>query len=100
MTLATPDGTQNIFIASCKLKKTIRNQILNYTITVKTKDSRPELREILQKEILRECQAAISEMNQAKADVIGMQDLLEHENFNFKSDPDTDPALNISVIIK
>ncbi|MDE7121227.1 MAG: Ger(x)C family spore germination C-terminal domain-containing protein [Oscillospiraceae bacterium] len=98
MTLTTPDGTQNIFIASCKLKKTIRNQVLNYTITVKTKDSSPELRGILQKEILRECQAAVSEMNQAKADVIGMQDLLEHENFNYN--PDTDPELNISVMIK
>ncbi|MDE5883741.1 MAG: Ger(x)C family spore germination C-terminal domain-containing protein [Oscillospiraceae bacterium] len=100
MTLATPDGTQNIFISSCKLKKTIKNQVLNYEITIKTKDSSPELQGILQKEILRECHAAVSEMNQAKADVIGMQDVLEHENVNSKLDPNIDPELKLSVIIK
>lgn len=104
LTLDTPDGAQDIAISSCKLRKFLNynnyNQApeLHYEIQVKTKDSSPALREILQKEILRECLAAVSEMNQAKADVIGMQDVLEHENLNL--DPGTDPKLKISVIIK
>lgn len=97
MTLDTADGEQDISIASCKLKKSVQNQKLYYEIKIKTKDSSEELRNILREMILKQCHAAISEMHRANADVIGMQDLLEHENIelnrNFK------PELEISVFI-
>lgn len=94
-TLQTPDGEKDILIRSCHIEKSIQNQELFYHVIVKT--GTPELNAILQEQIEMQCQAAIFEMLSAKADVIGIQDLLE--NHGIQPDKDMNLKINLTVTV-
>ena len=94
-TLQTPDGEKDILIRSCRIEKSIQNQELFYHVIVRT--GTPELNEILQEQIEMQCQAAIFEMLSAKADVIGMQDLLE--NHGIQPDKEMNLKINLTVTV-
>ena len=94
-TLQTLDGEKDIFIRSCRIEKSIQNQELFYHVIVRT--GTPELNAILQEQIEMQCQSAIFEMFSAKADVIGMQDLLE--NHGIQPDKEMNLKINLTVTV-
>ena len=79
LTLNTPDGEKNISVKKCQLEKNFSSQEFFYHVIVWA-DS-PQYHTLLKEQIENQCQTAIAEMRSAGADVIGLQDLLESENF-------------------
>lgn len=95
MTLETPDGERDISVEKCKLQKKVVQGKLYYHVKIQSKESEQGLREILQRTIEKQCKAAVSEMLQAQADVIGIQDLLEASEI----EPDKNMELQIEVSV-
>ena len=96
ITLQTPDGEQETLIRSCRTEKQIENQKINYHVIVRT--GTPELNSTLQRLIEKQCLCAIDEMLSAKADVIGIQDLLE--NAGIKPEKDMPLTIQLSVTVQ
>ncbi len=95
MTLQTPGGEQDIFIRNCRIEKQAEQQELYYHVIVRT--GTPELNSILQNLIETQCQKAIQEMFLAKADVIGMQDLLEKSGIHPEKNMTVKIHLSVTV---
>ena len=96
MTLQTPDGEKDILIRSIRTEKQLENQKMNYQVIVRT--GTPELNSTLQRLIEKQCTCAIDEMLSAKADVIGIQDLLE--NSGIKPEKDMPLTIQLSVTVQ
>lgn len=96
MTLQTPEGEQDILIRNIRLEKQIENQKLFYHVIIRT--GTQELNQTLQRLVEKQCKAAIHEMLSAKADVIGIQDLLEKSGS--KADKNTEIKMHLTVTIQ
>ena len=95
LTLQTPDGEKDTLIRSCRIEKHIENQKLYYQVIIRT--GTPELNDTLQRLVEKQCEAAIHEMFAAKADVIGIQDILEKEGI--QPDKNQFPQIELSVTV-
>ena len=96
MTLQTPDGEKDILIRNVRIEKQIENQELYYHVIIRT--GTPELNDTLQRLIEKQCICAIDEMLAAKADVIGIQDLLE--NSGIKPEKNMPLTIQLSVTVQ
>ena len=96
MTLQTPEGEQDILIRNVRLEKQIENQKLFYHVIIRT--GTQELNQPLQRLVEKQCKAAIHEMLSAKADVIGIQDLLEKSGR--KADKNTEIKMHLTVTVQ
>jgi len=96
MTLQTPDGEKDIHIQKSRVEKQIENDKLYYHIIIYADN--PELKTTLRLLTEKQCQAAVSEMLKAHADVIGMQDVLE--SANIKPDKNMNLQIEISVMVQ
>jgi hypothetical protein len=92
-TLETPEGEKDIFIKNCRTEKFLKNQEIYYHVIIRT--DKPELNSILQSQVEQQCQDAVREMLSAKADVTGIQDLLESHGIQ----PEKDMKLKIRLIV-
>lgn len=95
MTLQTPEGEQDMLIRSCRIEKQYADQQLNYHVFIRT--GTPELNQTLQRLVQKQCQAAVKEMLSAKADVIGIQDLLESSGIYPEKEMNLNIALSVTV---
>ena len=93
MTLQTPDVEQDILIRNCSIEKQAENQELFYHVIIRT--GTPELNQTLQRLVEKQCESAIHEMLSAKADVIGIQDLLENSGIK----PEKNMKIRISLTV-
>jgi hypothetical protein len=95
-----PEGVCNITIVRSSLKKTAEQSgnRLRYAITVYTQSANDEERSALKTEIQNQCRTAVTEMQAARADVIGMQELIE--GAGAQPDPDNPPHIAIEVTVK
>ena len=93
MTLQTPEGEQDLLIKNCRTEKRMENGELYYHVIIRT--GTQKLNQTLQRLVEKQCQAAVHEMLAARADVIGIQDLLENSGIR----PEANMPLKIQLSV-
>lgn len=95
VTVETASGMEDIPILRSSLKKSAREGVLCYDLTIYADDCPEHARRPLEEQILSECRSAAAEMLAADADVIGMQSLAEFGQLEVAEVP-----VEISVTVK
>lgn len=70
-------GKLETAVSHIRLSRHMTDGVLYYEVHIRTQDSQDRQKQALEKQVQEECEAAVGEMLAAKADVIGMQDVLE-----------------------
>ena len=95
MTLQTPDGEKDITVRKSRIEKKMENQKLCYHVIIYADN--PELHTTLRLLAEKQCKAAVSEMLDAHADVIGIQDMLESADIRPEKNMDLQVQISVTV---
>ncbi len=95
VTVETPQGMEDVTVLRSSLRKSAADGILIYELTVFTDDCPETAKALLHRVILSQCRAAVSEMQKAGADVIGMEELAA-----FGKLPEGENTVNVVVTVR
>ncbi len=92
--VALDGGKIETSVSRIRLYRYTTDDVLCYEVHIRTQSSQEKQRQALAEQVQEECEAAVGEMLAARADVIGMQDVLER---NGKTLDENIPKVQVTV---